>query len=253
MIHLAFGLFTTLAAQTFDVYRPPAAPPTGAPLVIFVHGGAWVGGAKAEYRELGVALAGAGFCAALIDYHLAPAFKHPRPVEDLETARRALVKSPGAGCDGGRVVMIGHSAGAHAIAFWAARHAEAVAGFVGLEGIYDVAKLARRWPEYPAQFLDAEFGQSPAARLAASPARLDLKNKARWLLVHAGGDELVDAPQTESFADRLKIQHIAAERFDPGPLDHFAVIESLRDQNSATFRRVVDFIRARTKLAAPTH
>ncbi len=66
--------------------------------MIFVHGGAWIGGAKAQYKDVGRGLAEAGFCAAVIDYHLAPAFKHPRPVADLETARRALVESKT--CDG---------------------------------------------------------------------------------------------------------------------------------------------------------
>ena len=244
MFELYWLFATSLArAQTFDVYRPTATKPP-APVVFFVHGGAWIGGRKEQYVDLGHAFARAGMCAVVVEYRLAPEFKHPRPVEDLETARRDALKTMGPACDRARVAMVGHSAGAHALAFWSITHPDPVRALVGLEGIYDLPKLARRWPTYPDWFLTAAFG--PAARWpAASPARRAIKNKAPWLLVHARGDELIDVGQTTDFAAHLKAERRAVEVFDPGTRTHFEVVDDLRVPDSAVFARITSFLKSK--------
>ena len=84
------GSFRGLNAQSFDFYEPKTS--VQAPVVVFVHGGAWVSRSKATYKSLGEALAQQGYCAAVVDYELAPKAKHPQQVDQLEMALQSLAK-----------------------------------------------------------------------------------------------------------------------------------------------------------------
>ena len=74
-----------------DLYFPikPAGP---APVVMFVHGGGWVSGTKADIPGLSyfLQLARRGYLIASIDYRLAPKYKFPANIEDVKCAVRSL-------------------------------------------------------------------------------------------------------------------------------------------------------------------
>lgn len=120
-------LFTSsyqLKAQTFKLYESQI---NSSPLLIFVHGGAWISGQAQEYQNL---------------------------AEVIEKSQSLKSKY----CDVKSVFLMGHSAGAHMIAFWASQNQISfIKGFIGLEGIYDLNNLAQKWPTYPKLFLNSEF------------------------------------------------------------------------------------------------
>ena len=223
------------AAIEYDLYRPKAP----GPLVIFVHGGAWVSGGRAQYANFGRALAVGGWCVAVIDYRLAPATRHPGPVEDLEAARAKLSAATEPLCDTKRVILMGHSAGAHAIAYWATLHRTPVRGFIGLEGIYDLPSLAKRFPDYVEWFLTKAFG-SADAWTKASPTLRPVINSAPWLLVHSPADELVDPAQTDHFAAHLRGK---PEVVKPAGLTHSGVLEELITRDSVLNRALAAFLK----------
>ena len=202
------------------------------PYLVFVHGGAWVSGRASDYDELGEKLRSRGYCFKAIDYRLAPAVKHPDQVADLNRAITDLKKEKTADCDPTQIVLLGHSAGAHMIAFWASEHREAsIKGFVGIEGIYDIPALVKKWPSYKDQFIQSEFG-APKNWEAASPKNRKLKTQAPWLVLHSKDDELVELEQSAGFEKSLKAQKIRVEYVQLAGATHFGVVESLKEKTS---------------------
>ena len=93
-----------------DLYLPEGEQ--GAPLVVFVHGGAWQRGSRTEMPFVG--MAPAGFAFASIDYRLSPVAPFPAQAHDIKAAIRFLRAKQGEyGYDATRVAITGTSAGAH--------------------------------------------------------------------------------------------------------------------------------------------
>lgn len=136
--------------QRLDVYvpAPDATKETahGKPVVIFWYGGAWQGGSRSEYRFVGAALARRGIVTVLPDYRLYPQVKFPEFLDDAAHAVAWVQQhAQEFGGDPHRIVLMGHSAGAHMAAFLALDRAllekngakpDWIAGLVGLSGPY---------------------------------------------------------------------------------------------------------------------
>ncbi len=107
--------------QALDVFAPKGA--ADRPVVLFVHGGAWMFGDKnmlGLYRGVGRFFARHGAVAVCVNYRLVPFVKHPEQVKDVARAFawvRAHVRDYGGDPD--RILLCGHSAGAHLAALLA--------------------------------------------------------------------------------------------------------------------------------------
>jgi acetyl esterase/lipase len=219
---IAYG---TEARQKLDVYVPkaaqdgrdagagPAANATGArPVVIFWYGGSWQSGSKSDYRFVGAALADRGYVTVLPDYRLYPEVKFPGFLDDAAHAVAWVQQhAQEFGGDPHRVVLMGHSAGAHTAAYLALNHEflakrganpDWIAGLVGLSGPYVLAPNTRTlnrifaapWGEsdwQPLRFVDA---QAPPTFLA-----------------HGLDDSLVSVAQTEKLRDALEAKGVRVE------------------------------------------
>lgn len=230
-------------AQDFESYLPALKPGAKkSPILIYVHGGAWVSGDKSQYQKLGKKLSEQGLCVLVANYSLAPKAQHPKPVQEIVAILKKANSSTSAGCDAQRIFLMGHSAGAHLIAFLDSAFLEqGVKGYIGLEGIYDLPDLAKKWPTYKEQFLKAEFGPEKNW-VEASPARWPLKSKAPWLLIHSEKDELVDPQQTENFAGHLRNLGIPLEIMILKTESHFGVVDSLAEGNPPLMKKFLEFI-----------
>jgi acetyl esterase/lipase len=92
-----------------DLYLPAK---QRAPLIVWVHGGAWSGGSKAD-MPLGH-LVPEGFAVASVDYRLSGVAPFPAQVYDIKAAIRFLrAKASELGIDADRIAIAGSSAGAH--------------------------------------------------------------------------------------------------------------------------------------------
>lgn len=86
------------------------------PLVICVHGGAWVGGHRAGHHRTIRLLADRGFAAATVQYRLAPGARFPAQLEDVRQALAYLETRAGdLDLDMQRVGALGDSAGGHLV------------------------------------------------------------------------------------------------------------------------------------------
>ncbi len=96
-----------------DVYRPAHAAPH-APVVVFIYGGGWDSGRRQDYRFVGLSLARRGFVAVIPDYRLYPEVRWPAFLRDnAEAVRWAHDHAVEYGGDPGRLMLMGHSAGAY--------------------------------------------------------------------------------------------------------------------------------------------
>jgi triacylglycerol lipase len=104
-----------------DVFMPQAIT-SGRPVLIFVHGGAFIGGSKRRpnspfYDNVMLWAVKNGFIGVNIDYRLAPEFRWPAGAEDVAAAIRWVSEQIGErGGDPSRIYLMGHSAGAFHVA-----------------------------------------------------------------------------------------------------------------------------------------
>lgn len=98
-------------ALKLDFYAPEKTSGT-APLIIYVHGGAWRSGSKENPPVL--PLRAKGFAVASVDYRLTPVAPFPANIHDLKAAIRFLrANAATLGCDPKRFIIAGSSAGGH--------------------------------------------------------------------------------------------------------------------------------------------
>ena len=91
------------------------------PIVLWVHGGAFVGGDKNDIEVFATALASEGIAVACINYQLAPEAKYPTPIIQTQEAYTWLESiSDDYSIDMSRLVLAGDSAGAHIVSQFAA-------------------------------------------------------------------------------------------------------------------------------------
>ncbi len=220
------------------------------PLVVFVHGGAWQGGSRGEYDKICLKLQKLGIAAATVDYRLSPSVTHPAHAEDAAAALDWLYSHAGKfRYDPAKIFLVGHSAGGHIAGtivtdpkLTAKAH---IAGFVGLEGIYDIPNLAKRWPTYPNWFLNRAFGADQTKWAAASPTRLKVVGATPWLLVHSKADELVDMGQMDDFAAHLEKSGVSVKVLRPEKKTHDGVVESLAQPNDDVAAAIIEFVKTR--------
>jgi acetyl esterase len=161
--------------QILDVYRPAGA--ANVPVVLFVHGGAFVRGDKdvtgEVYANVCYYFARHGYLAVNVEYRLAPESRYPGGVEDLAGAIAWAKRSArDFGGDPERLFLVGHSAGSTHVAGYAwdpnlpTRADPAVKGIVLISG----RLRADARPDNPnAAGVHAYFGDDESKYEARSP------------------------------------------------------------------------------------
>lgn len=225
------------SAERLDLVVPSGRGPY--PSVAWFHGGFWQEGSKAGSGFAAPVLAESGVALAGVGYPLAP---EVRLRAIVQSAGAALVRlqheAPSYGLDPERIVVAGHSAGAHlAAAIVAGMAGEAAAsaacGAVLVSGVYDLAPVAASYVNDLAHLDDDEIGE-------LSPL---LVRPWRDVPVHVvvGADEPDQFQrQAAAFADAWRdsitrlTTHVAPGR------DHFDILDELTARDSPTFRALLE-------------
>lgn len=112
-----------------DVYRPIEAGNghneafNKLPVIMIIHGGAWVYGDKDVYQFYAMSLAQRGFAVVNFSYRLAPEDKFPAQLEDICTVYKWINDNRDRyGLDTQNVFAVGDSAGAHLLGLFAAMY-----------------------------------------------------------------------------------------------------------------------------------
>lgn len=140
-----------------DLHRPDR-PRPGGPLVVWIHGGGFVSGQRADLDAWTRILAGRGYAVANIDYTIAPEAAYPTPIRQVNAALAFLdANAASLGIDASRIVLAGDSAGAQIAAQTAAMTAspdyaallgiapglplDRLAGTLLFCGVYDISGM----------------------------------------------------------------------------------------------------------------
>ncbi len=180
--------------QKFDLLVPTNA--TRAPLLLFVHGGGWSIGDKRSGAGVKAAhFTAQGWAFASVNYRLVPGATVEQEAADVAAAI-AFARAHAAqnGLDPDRIVLMGHSSGAHLVAlvgtdprYLAAAGVPlaAVKGVVLLDGAgYDIAQQMARPGNQVAGMYEAAFGTDVARQKALSPTlHAAAPNVASWLIL----------------------------------------------------------------------
>lgn len=107
--------------QRLDVYYPKSAGREKLPVIVSVHGGAWVYGDKETYQYYCMNLAQRGFSVVNFTYRLAPEYKFPASVEDTNAVFTWVLNNAAKyGFDIRNIFAVGDSAGAHLLSIYTA-------------------------------------------------------------------------------------------------------------------------------------
>ncbi|HYI47198.1 MAG TPA: alpha/beta hydrolase [Allosphingosinicella sp.] len=195
----------------------------GAPLVLFVHGGGWMIGDKRIAHHMAAYFHGRGHAFAAVNYRLVPQATPAEQAADVAAALARLVADADRlGVDRRRIMLIGHSAGAHLAALvgtdpsYLRAHrlpVSTIDGIVLLDGAgYDVpAQMGRGGPLVRRMYARA-FGGDPAFQRRVSPAaHAAAPNAGRFLILHIMSRPDDSGAQSESLGAALRAAGTEAE------------------------------------------
>lgn len=136
-----------------DIFMPEERAGGPRPVLLFMHGGAYVGGDKhiagsPFYSNIGVWAARNGMVGVNMTYRLAPRFTWPAAQQDIASAVRWVRQNIAAqGGDPRRIFLMGHSAGASHASNYVAQPAfhgpdgPGIAGAIFVSAFYDLPRL----------------------------------------------------------------------------------------------------------------
>ncbi len=206
--------------QKLDYWKPTK---FGSPLVIFVHGGGWKRGDKknATGEEKPGHYLQQGYAFASINYRLVPAATVEQQAQDVADAIAFLIgRAESLGFDPNRIVLMGHSAGAHLSALVgtdmqylkkAGLGPQSLRGVIPLDGAcYDVPRQIAEGGEFMHDTYIQAFGSEKERQLALSPtSQAAAPNAPAFLILHV---QRVDgATQSRALGEALKKAGTTAE------------------------------------------
>lgn len=211
--------------QALDLYLPKTSTPKVP--VVFVYGGAWRAGNKADFVFVAQALTSLGHPVIVPDYRQFPEVKFPAFVDDVADAISFVEQQTNIGLPEPftEYVLMGHSAGAHTAALLATdprylnqrRIKAQLKGLIAIAGPYD---LTMNDPEVLPIFNTAN-AQRTKPVLNVHPGMPPT------LLIHGLADTRVWPLHTERFSAALKKNgNTVTTRLYPG-VNHTKVIGSL--------------------------
>lgn len=233
---LAYGALPTNRIECFlpRADGAPGAVRRGAPIFAYLHGGWWQELSIDYSAAPAVALTDAGAIYASIGYSLAPSAQLRDIVGEVSAAVTTLAaRATEMGGDPRRIVLAGHSAGAHlaAMQLTALAPEEArttIAGFLLIGGAYDLEPIAE-------SYVNEKVRMSAADAAALSPANLaplhDVPVKIR--VGEAEPDEF--HRNAALLLERWALSLSAIDSATLSGRDHFDVLDELADAHGRLY------------------
>ncbi len=201
--------------RNLDIYAP--AEGENYPVVIWVHGGGWKFGNKADVHLKPTAFTQAGYVLVSINYRLHPRTDIPGQASDIAAAvkwvKTNISKYAG---DKNQIVLMGHSAGAHLSALIATDEhylKDQQLGFTDIKGVilldgacYDVAEHIQDIPEqlFKSLFVSV-FTSDVKLQQAASPtAQIHSTDTLPAFLIIYVGERKDSSRQSQSLAASIR-------------------------------------------------
>jgi acetyl esterase/lipase len=233
-----------------DVFMPESPSPQR-PVLVFVHGGAFIGGNKRGpgspfYDNIMLWAVKNGFVGVNLNYRLAPQSTWPAAPEDLSAAIGWVTANVAAhGGDPARVYLMGHSAGATHVGsymshpeFWGAK-GSGVAGAILVSAFYDLTRMTLN--DGPSAY----FGTDPARYAERSSFNGLLKSRTPLMITAAELDPPQFVSQLELMKDALcKSERGCVRSFLLPQHSHMSEVYSINAQDTRLTDEILDFVKA---------
>lgn len=218
-------------AETLDIF--PAAQP-GAPVFVFIHGGYWRMLSSKEFSCTALGLNALGIMTVVVNYALTPSVSIDEIVRQARSAVAwVLRRIERYGGDPTRVVVGGHSAGAHLTAMcletaWAEDYGLAqdpLAGAVLVSGLYDLQPLRYSLMQPLIQLDDGVIRRnSPMFSVRACPTPA--------LIAWGDAEPEEFQRQSDGFRDTWAAAGNRSKRLPLAGANHFTAIYGLEEPSS---------------------
>jgi acetyl esterase/lipase len=187
-----------------DIYGPKT-PTSQAPVVMFIYGGAWKAGNRADYQFVGRAFAAQGFIAVIPDYRLYPEVTYPAFLEDNAAAVKWIedhIESYGG--DTSRFFIAGHSAGAYDAVMLGLEHSF-LDDYKVTMPIKAIAAISGPYDFYPFEYDEVRntFGHTDNPQ-GTQPINLVAPGDPPMLLMQGKMDPIVRLENAQHMTDKLK-------------------------------------------------
>ena len=276
---IVYGRPTGYRPLTLDLYLPPTTverPDKGFPLVVFIHGGAWMRGDSrrsgpfVDFSAVLAALSANGYVVASVNYRLSGEAVFPTPVQDVKAAIRWLrSRASQYGIDPALAIAWGESAGGHLASLTAVscnaaalddkdlststvlatriETSSCIQGSVAWYGVFDLATIADQAREDSAMSRDDRdapewrmlgcFGPSCSqAQATASPVSYVDAGDPPMLLIVGTEDKTVPYHQTLEMAEKLTSAAVAHELIVIPEVNHLFIGKTQEQTREANLR-----------------
>lgn len=248
--------------MVIDIYMPPKKGGPK-PLILYIHGGGWIGGhtrhsgALSNFPAVLASLASEGFVVASLEYRLSGEAPFPAQLQDSRAAIRFLKANAAKyGLDPARVGVWGGSAGGHLTALTALScgdtsldpapapaGSECVQSAVTWYGVFDFAPMLK------ASMQDGSLDRAENKLLRCAPADCSADRVASvspvsyidrkdppMLLIHGEKDAVVAVEQSRLAEARLKAAGVPVETIYIPGVDHSFIGATAAETRAATLK-----------------
>jgi acetyl esterase/lipase len=202
-----------------DLYFPDSGGPWSA--LVYVHGGSWIHGDKAEAAGFAQIMASQGYLVVSINYRLYPTARYPAMIHDVKCAIRSLrANADQYNLDPNRIAALGISAGGHLVALAGTsdqspgldvgEYLDQSSRVRAVVVMAPVTDLTRSFPNADIELMrQVGFGEDNI--LQASPITHVTEDDPPFLLIHGDQDEVVPVEQSKLMYDRLVQANVPAQ------------------------------------------
>jgi len=226
--------------QKMDVYTPKHSD-EAKPAVVYIHGGGWSSGDKANpfVVDYGAEIVRNNFAFISINYRLAPKSAYPTQNQDVDCALAYIVAhADELHINVSKLALIGDSAGGQLAAMAALTspskaNVKAVIDFYGPADIWVQVTRKPRADKWAIDYVGGATNEKKAHQ--ASPLYANLSGAPAFLIMHGTNDKTVNYDQSVKFAAKLKAANVDVTLVPVANANHYF---------SSTSKPTIDVIKA---------
>jgi acetyl esterase/lipase len=263
-----------LERHRLDIWRFSTTP-SNAPVIYYVHGGAWTFGDKREQgRPMLHEFVLRGWIVVAVNYRLAPGFPWPAQIEDVTRALGWIKKNIATyGGDPDRVVVAGGSAGGHLASLLALSSHDptwrpvemsdvpdwSVRGALSFYGVLEMTGDRTQWRGMGGalrrllvnRVVQLPYEGNEHVYLALSPYERIAPDAPPFFVVQGANDTLVEVNVARAFVTKFRAVAFAPVYYVELPFTQHAFDLTASPRTSATTRAAVAFAESVTRARPP--
>jgi len=223
--------------ETMDIY---AADKAGGPVLVYIHGGYWRGGAKEDNCNFVPTFTGRGATVVVVEYDLCPKVTVSEIVRQTRAAIAWVFKNiTRYGGNPSNLYVSGHSAGGHLTAMALAHNwekegmpADLIKGAVVTSGVYDLDVV-------PYLSVQADIRMTPEVARANDPLTHPPLVRCPVVVAVGGAEPKGWQQMSQDYFNYCKQQGLKADYLVIPGANHYTMAENMLDANSSLSKAII--------------